>query len=234
MSRWIKKIQYQPFNLLVSIPKNHPDFAEAAEYGGADAIKVHLNCKHPASSYVFGTLKQERNSIEKILKKVSLPVGIVPGAEKTASRAELDELQNIGIDFFDIFAHHMPLNYLENTLGKMVCIDSRYTPQQVQRLATLGVEAFEASIIPHEEYGRPVVLSDLIHWKALSENLETPLLISTQRKINPEECQWLAEMGARGIVIGIVVTGDTPSGVQRATKFFRVAIDELIRSRILH
>jgi len=234
MSRFIKKIGYHDFTLLVSIPRNHPDMAKAAEYGGADAIKVHLNVKHPASGHIFGSLKQERKGIEAILKKVSFPVGVVPGADKTATLAELDEMEKMGIDFFDIFAHDMPLPYLNSDLGKMVCIDGRYTPEQVKKLADLGVDVFEASVIPHDGYGKPAVLSDLARWKALTENLETPVMVSTQRKLLPEECRILAQVGVRGIVIGVVVTGETTKGVQQITKAFRIAIDEINRSRKLH
>lgn len=227
MSLWVKKTHHQFFSLLVSIPRNNPEFAKAAQAGGADAVKVHLNCKHPASGIVFGSFKDEQKNIEAVLKGMSLPVGVVPGAEITATVEELKILKASGIDFFDIYAHELPVEYFSLELGKMVCIDSRYSPHDLKQLASSGAEVFEASVIPHEGYGKPIEASDLIRWKELTENLSTPLLISTQRKIKPEECILLKEAGARGIVIGVVVTGLTVKGVEETTKKFRKAIDAI-------
>lgn len=227
MSRWVRKAGDSSFSLMVSLPRNDPEMAIAAAFSGADAVKVHMNCKHPASGFVFGSFKRERKNLEAVAKSISIPVGIVPGDEEPASGEELKQLQGIGFDFFDIFAHRMPLEYLKAPLGKMVCIDGRYTPADAKQLASLGVEVFEASIIPHEEYGEPVVLSDLARWKLLTEKLTVPLLVSTQRDIKPEECALLQKAGVRGIVIGIVVTGDSAKEVEETTSLFRKAIDAL-------
>lgn len=225
MSRWVKTAGSQSFSLLVSIPRNQPDMAKAAEAGGADAIKIHLNCKHPASGHLFGNFQKEKKNIESVLKSISIPLGIVPGAESTASAQQLIEMRKMGIDFFDIFAHHMPLDYLTTGLGRMICLDSRYTPLDARRLAKHWAQVFECSIIPHEGYGEPVSVADLNQWRALTENLQIPLLVSTQRKIKPEECEELKRAGVAGIVIGVIVTGETASGVQKVTRQFRQAID---------
>lgn len=227
MSRWVEKAAHGAFSLMVSIPRNEPEMAKAAEAGGADAIKVHLNCKHPASGFVFGSFKTERKNMEAVAKAISIPLGVVPGSNDPAPLQDLLELKKIGFDFFDIFAHHMPLEYLQAPLGRMICVDFRYTSSDVKRLASLGAQVFEASVIPHNEYGQAVVFSDLARWKELTEGLKTPLLISTQRKIKPEECRLLKEAGARGIVIGVVVTDYTAKSVEAATRLFRKAIDAL-------
>src|ERR1700687_3209003 len=98
LSHWVKIAHDQAFSLMVSIPRNHPDMAKAAESAGADAIKVHLNGKHLASGHLFKSFKLKRKSIESVLKSVSLPVGVVPGAETPATFSELDELGKMGID----------------------------------------------------------------------------------------------------------------------------------------
>ena len=212
---------------MVSIPRNDPEMGKAAEEAGADAIKMHIYTKHPASQRLFGSLQKERKSLEKVLSAVHLPVGIVPGAEKIASLKEMEELKEMGIDFFDVFAHHLPLDYLSLNLGKMVCLDSRYSPSQVKEMAFCGVDVFEASIIPHEGYGKPVYFADLANWKALVEGVSVPVMVSTQRKIKPEEIGYLQEIGVRGVVIGVVVTGETTKGVYETTLRFRKAMDRL-------
>ena len=230
-SVFVKKVQGSRFSLMVSIPRNHPDMGKAAEEGGADAIKMHIYTKHPASQHLFGSLQKERKNLEKVLSAVHLPVGIVPGAEKLAALEEMRELEKMGIDFYDLFAHHLPLDYLSLELGRMVCLDSRYSPEQAKRIASGGVDLFESSMIPHEGYGKPVCFADLAAWKALVEGLSVPVMVSTQRKIKPEEIEYLYEIGIKGIVIGVVVTGETVKEVYEITKLFRKAIERLTRDK---
>lgn len=227
MSLWVEKANRSRFSLMVSIPQNDPEMARAAETGGADAVKVHLNVVHPASGLKFGSFKEERKKLEAVAKAISIPLGVVPGDKNPASLEELTELHRLGFDFFDIFAHDLPSEYLDAPLGRMICVDSGYTPADVKQLALKTAQVFEASVIPHEGYGQPVVREDLVRWKALTQDLKTPLLISTQRKIQPEECGLLKDAGARGIVIGVVVTGLNTKGVENTTRRFRNAIDKL-------
>lgn len=233
MSRLVDSARRRTFTLVVSVPANRAEMAKAAEAGGADAMKVHLNCKHPASGKIFGSFAREKRNLESVLKSVSIPVGVVPGGAispretRVAAASELEELHRMGFDFFDVFAHHMPLDYLAVPMGKMVCIDSRYSKPEVDALAASGVEMFEASVIPHEGYGEPVAFADLARWRVLTSELGVPMLISTQRKIRPEECALLRDAGAKGVVIGVVVTGMTAGGVEKVTSLFRKAIDRL-------
>jgi putative N-acetylmannosamine-6-phosphate epimerase len=230
MSRWVEKATKQNFSLLVSIPQNTPDMAKAAEAGGADAIKVHINTKHPASGRLFGNFNEERKKFEKILKAISIPLGIVPGGVvsknkiRMATLSEISALEIMGFDFLDAFAHHLPLEYFKSSLGKMVCINENYSSSDLSALERVGAEIFEASIIPHDGYGKPPVLSDLAKWKMLTLQTQKPILVSTQRKLSPEDCQFLKQVGIKGVVIGIVVTGDTPKGVFQVTSQFRKAI----------
>ena len=52
-------------------------------------------------------------------------------------------------------------------------------------------------------------------------------MIPTQRAIRPYDLPFLARTGARGLVIGAIVTGHEPESVQEATAAFRRAIDAL-------
>lgn len=229
MSRFVDDVKKHPFSLLVSIPKNSPEFARAAESGGADGIKVHLNVKHPASGFDFGSFQEEKLNVEAVLKSVALPVGVVPGAESPVSIDEMAQLKKMGIDFFDIFAHDLPQHgYLGILLGRMICIDSRYTPEMLDKVvSTKQADLFECSVIPHEGYGKPTEPNDFKRWAALAGQVKTPMMVSTQRAITPEECSALQEAGMKGIVIGVVVTGYTATDVENVTKRFRRAIDQM-------
>jgi hypothetical protein len=95
--------------LIVSLPQNSPEMARAAAEAGADALKVHTNVKHEASGTVFGSLAEERDNLQRILA-LGLPTGIVPGvASSLPSREDMAELEAMGLDFFDLYDHDMPL-----------------------------------------------------------------------------------------------------------------------------
>ncbi len=94
--------------LIVSLPANSPELARAAAEGGADALKVHLHVRHGASGTQFGSLAEERGSLEKILA-LGLPTGIVPGAgDRLPTREEMQALAAMGVDFFDFYVHDTP------------------------------------------------------------------------------------------------------------------------------
>jgi putative N-acetylmannosamine-6-phosphate epimerase len=227
-SRMMKILEESHFSLLVSIPRNDPEMAKAAEEGGADGIKVHLNVSHYASGTDFGPWESEKKNITAILENAKIPVGLLPGADKVASKDEIKEARKMGIDFLDSFAHQMPLYLWKlDGLGMMLAVNSEYSWRQVEALEHSGMDALEATVLPHEEYGKDLNMRDVSIYRNLAISTTRPLIIPTQKKIRPEEAAILKKAGARGIVIGAVVTGKTAEGVFTMTKAFREAIDNI-------
>jgi len=214
--------------LIVSIPENDPETAKAVQEAGADAIKVHLNCHHRASGTHFGSWNEEKAAIQDIPALLDIPAGIVPGAETVASLSEMKEIADLGFDFLDIFAHHMPVSYLGIAeLTKVIATDYRFTLLHVPELEKLGLEIIEASIIEPEGYGQALSMRDLVHYSTLVQNTSCPVFIPTQRKIAPSDIPYLHRLGAGGIAIGAVVTGKQRDEIVRVTGEFRAAIDAL-------
>lgn len=225
--RFLEKLS-KKFCLLVSLPKNDPKLALIAEGQGADALKVHLNVKHHASGTLFKSWKDEKKKIKAILKNVKIPVGIVPGAETVAPLEEMLEMQELGLDFWDIFAHHLPgyLFDLKN-MGKMTAINYEFPLDYLPELEGLGIDIIETSIIPPSEYGKPLTARDLAFYKYLIKKISSPAVIPTQRKIAPSDIVHLKKMGASGIGIGAVVTGHSKNELKKCVKAFAQKIKEL-------
>ncbi len=214
--------------LIVSIPENDRETAMAVQEAGADAVKVHLNCNHRASGTHFGSWNEEKAAIREIPALLDIPVGIVPGAETVATSPEMNEIVDLGFDFLDIFAHHMPASYLGIAeLTKVVATDYRFPLEHVSELERLGVEIIESSIIEPEGYGQPLSLRDLVRYRTLVRNTSCPVFIPTQRRIAPSDIPFLHRLGARGIAIGAVVTGKQRDEIVRVTREFRTALDAL-------
>lgn len=212
------------FTLMVSLPKNSPEMAVAAVKAGAKCIKVHLNCHHHASGTTFGSWEQERSAITEILSAVNIPVGMVTGETVQPSTEELHLVQEAGIDFWDLFAKFTPPGHFRLPMGRMVAVDSSWTPHLIQDFEKLGVQIIEGSIVPKTEYGTPLNLVDLSNYSQLCKASSLPVLIPTQKAIRPDEVSFLRKSGAAGITIGAIVTGIELDTLRAATERFAESI----------
>ena len=114
-------------------------------------------------------------------------------------------------------------------ITKMVAINDRYTADIVTGLELLGVDVLEGSIQPGDEYGRPLSTEDLIRYRNLAGLSNLPLLIPTQKIIEPEQVGDLYRVGAKAIMIGAIVMGQEPAAdqVRQACEKYRNAIERL-------
>ena len=223
--------------LIVSLPRNDVALAKAAAGAGADALKVHMNVLHEASSTRFGSFAEEAPAVREILGAVKCAVGLMPGGAPDAlpTREELLSLEPAGLNFLDIYAHNMPLWFIDLPYRLIVALSSfdgfveppYYTthfhwPPESQRNR---IAMCEASIFTHEEYGAPFTFADYRRLRVLQEYVDVPLVVPTQKAITPEDAQWLKRTGTGALMIGAVVTGLTAESIARATAEYRRAID---------
>jgi hypothetical protein len=212
--------------LIMSLPANDPELARAANEGGADVLKVHLRVHHTASGTRFGALDDERGRLEAILEAFDGPVGIVAGADEAATPQEMRTLAEMGFDFFDLYLSHMPAwMWRMSAMGRVVALEPSYTIHQAIALENLGADALEASIIPHDGYGKSLSMADLVAYRDLHDTVDIPLIVPTQRKITPEEATLLTgECGIQGLMIGAIVTGRTSREIEIAVKRYKAAL----------
>lgn len=224
--------------LFVSLPRNDSELARAAADAGADAIKVHMNVEHRASQTHFGSYAEEQAAVRAIITAVQCPVGLMPGADPSAlpSADELTSLAHDGLNFVDIYAHHMPLWFIDLPLKLIVALSSFpgfvegpyytthfYWPPESNRNR---ITMCEASIFAPEDYGTPFTYADFRRLRILQEYVDVPLLVPTQKAITPDDAKWLKRTGTGGLMIGAIVTGQTADSIAMATAAYRKAIDE--------
>ncbi|HOX28978.1 MAG TPA: hypothetical protein PLQ76_07495 [bacterium] len=214
--------------LIASLPGNGVDLAKAAEAGGADMLKVHINVVHAASGTRFGPFEEERPKIEAILSAVKIPVSIMPGAAEKATLEEMRTLEKMGVSFYDIYASDMPAEYL--TLGKMAAmaaLGDGWRDFEPAAASKLGVKMLEASIVPHAGYGSPLALSDLLAYSYIASEFKGAVIVPTQKAIAPEQVAALHKAKVKGLMYGKIVAGDTPEGFEKAAARLGAAIAEL-------
>lgn len=218
------------FVLLVSITQNDPELARIALENGADAVKVHLNCAHFASGTNFGSWEAEKEHIAAVADVVKpyIPMGIVTGAEVVPEAEDLPAIREFGFDFWDLFANHIPPEYLKwNEMAHMSAVGPDWTPEFVGDLAGLGVNVIEASIIPRTMYRTRLTAADLCLYRRLVRSAGVPVIVPTQKKIRPDEVQFLHEAGVRGLAIGAVVTDLGTAHLGERVAAYRKAIDAI-------
>jgi len=212
--------------LIVSLPRNDLALAEAAWDNGADALKVHLNVRHAAAGTAFGTWPQEQPALTPIFENSPIPVGVMIGAERVATEAEVQELTGLGMDFVDLYAHHAPDWLAGIAADRMLAVDDSYDDEAVRAVVPRGATLLEAAIVPHDQYGKPFAAAELDRYGVLGELTGLPVIVPTQRALTPDDALRLVhEAGAAALMIGIIVTGDTAASLGGATARFRAALD---------
>ncbi len=224
--------------LIVSLPRNEAALAKAAAANGASAIKVHMNVEHRASGTRFGSFAEESKAVLEIIQAVDVPVGLMPGAgpAKLPAANELVHLANAGLDFVDIYTHHMPLWFIDLPLKIILAFsefdgltEPPYYSTHFQWPPESNRNRFymaEASIMRPEDYGAPFTYADLRRLRILQEYVDVPLLVPTQKRITPEDAVWLKRSGTGGLMIGAIVTGNTADSIGAATARYRDALDK--------
>lgn len=229
MDRLGKSLASKKLQLYVSLPANDPILAEAALGEGADGLKVHMNVRHRASGNDFGKLDNYFDEFREIRAMFDGPLGVVPGGHHSEIReVEIQNLERLGFDFLSIFAHHMPLFLLETSMIKATfAVDYSFDFDLLEAARSFPVGALEASIICPDEYGRPLLLSDLLKYRTLVLRSSLPVIVPTQANIKPQDVRWLATCGVKAILIGAIVTSDSSESLKATVASFRNAIDRI-------
>lgn len=208
--------------LMVSLPENSFEFAQAAFENGADAIKLHLNVTHKATGRTFPNWSETRKIFERICEKFDLCVGVVPGDRQNfASEQDLLEMKQVGISFIDFFIDDAPLYVLNSNLKKMVALKDYSHTVYVHDLCSLGVHALELSIVPREHYGEKLTLWDLVRYTSLAKISPIPCFVPTEKRIEPTEVPKLINSGIKGLIIGPIVTGTSLKDFSKVVRSFK-------------
>ncbi len=220
------------FSLVVSLPSNNLELAQAALDGGAQAVKVHCNVWHRASGHTFGTYVENREFLQQLITLCGdVPVGLVPGGEDAfITPEERVELENMGLGFFSSYSQHLPCHMMESkVLTKMVAIDYTYTQNTLDAVRGSAIDILECSVQPGENYGTDLNYADILRYGDIAAKSGKPCLIPTQRKIKPCEVKHLYEAGCKAVMIGAIVMGKEPDAEQlkAVTAAFREAVDAL-------
>jgi hypothetical protein len=199
------KLKKNKFSIILSPFNSDPKLLNILIKNNINIIKFHINITHPVSNYKFKSWEEEKeNIIDILLENANITVGLVPGHIKE----ELEEINHIElntyVDFIDIFIDSFTTYYLgiPKSIEKVVAINRVLNKEELELLDFLKISAIEASIIDKSEYGLKLTLKDILNYSKLANNSPIPILIPTQKLIEPKDIRILYEIGAKGIVLG--------------------------------
>lgn len=216
--------------LAISLLDNDAELAQAVEASGADGIKLHINLAHGPTGRTLGSLERERDRLVAVLDSVDIPVGIVPRGGHGTTRQEVEALRDLGFDFVDLYGHVMSPSVLGVTgITTWVAAKEGYDNELLRALADHpGVDVIEAAFFPIDAFGTPLAVDDVVRLKLAGEALQgsgTPLVLPTDRRLDPHDLAPLREVGIKNFLLGFASTGDDAASIVEATRTFRAALD---------
>lgn len=227
MNQLKTQLEQSPWTLLVSLASNDVRLAQAALRGGAQGLKIHLNVHHHASGTRFGSWDEEKTEISRIVETArenGASVGVVPGGSPFATLEEFADMARVGVDYFDAYPADAPAWTLAQAhLDVMLAAYAGGSVDEMLALEALGMSLCEASIVEQDGYGRPLCALDLARYQVLAGRLKSPIIVPSQKAIAVEDVAALKKTGARGLLIGAIVTGREADSIEAAARAFAVA-----------
>jgi hypothetical protein len=141
---------------------------------------------------------------------------------------EISDIRRMGFAFLDAFIDTIRAYFYEADIPVVPALPHTSDEMYVSRARGLPGEWIEAAVVPATGYGRPPEPSDFRALRRVGNSTGKHLIVPTQRRVVPADVSKYFEIPqVRALMIGAIVTGDTPSGVATATTAFRHAIDRI-------
>ncbi|OGB88324.1 hypothetical protein A3H38_00635 [candidate division WOR-1 bacterium RIFCSPLOWO2_02_FULL_46_20] len=216
MSQLLELLARNKMTLIVALPENNLELAEAASKGGADALLL------------AGDLSADKKNMKAIVSRLKVPVGIDQNRAEHFKKTEVEAMAGLGFDFIDINFENFSGEIVKlKKIAKVLSLNSRFFLDDLVEIEGAGLNALDAAIVPQSGQGKELVVGDLQNYISIILSAGLPVIIPTQRSIRPSEVAIIADTGAKGILLTPVVTGTSAKHIEKNTREFRVAIDDL-------
>ncbi len=216
-TRLTKALRGGEFPVIVSLARHDLDLARAAIGAGAFAIKVHLNAYHRATGTTFGSFSDERPFFEQ-LATLGVPLLVMAGQEKVPSAEEMDALADLGFEGFNIYFSEMQPHLLQSRLRPMPALGEKSTDEDLRNILDIPGVMMEASVASFEDYGKPLNEKDIARYRDITAKAGIPVIAPSQKRFTAEDMPRLKEVGIAAPLLGVIVTGTTPSSMEAAVR----------------
>ena len=213
MSKLVSLLSKEPLTLIVRIAGDSVEMARAAEESGADAVCVDFS--------------GDKDIVKKIIGSVKIPVGISV-KDNILTEADIKYFQKLRIDFMDAPMGNIPESALKpGGFGRILGLGPDFDALDLTGLSDRPIDGLDAAITLEEEWGKDLTVGDLQHLITIAMSTTLPVIVPTQKTIRASEVPIIWDTGAKGIMIGETITGETSASLKAVTCEFRSAIEAL-------
>ncbi len=210
------------FSIIVSLPENRLDLAEAAMNAGVDGLKFHINVSHRASGNDFKGVSEYTDIFQQVREKFSGPIGIVLGDEtEKVNQEDTEKLKKLGFNYYSLYAKHIGSKILlQNNLEHTVAVDDKFQDNQIAAIKNFDVEAIELSVVKKDDYGKVLHFEDVLKYRSFRNKTDLPLIVPSQKKLVPEDITLLKKAGVNAVMLGVVTIGNTAESIYETVSIF--------------
>lgn len=201
--------------VVISLAHHDLDLAKAALDAGALALKVHLNAWHRAADHRFGTFTEERPFLE-ALSKLGCPLLVMAGQETVPTADEMEALADLGFESFNLYLRHAQPHLFQSRLRPVLALDEEGGDAEIDRIKAIPDAWMEASIMRFADYRAPLNEEDLARYRAIVARAGIPVIVPSQKRFVPDDMPRLKAAGLAAVLLGVVVTGETPATMRAA------------------
>jgi hypothetical protein len=187
--------------------------AKAAEASGADAICL---------SY-----SEDKDVLRDIIDAVKIPVGMSLD-ENILTEAEMKDFKKLGFDFIDIPLNDAPDHLLKmGGFGRILSLDPDYSELDLTRLSDRPIDGLNAAVIMPEDWGKDLNVGDLQQYITIAMSTTLPVIVPAQKSIRASEVPIIWDTGAKGIMIGGNIVGNSIESLKAVVKEYRSAMETI-------
>lgn len=239
-------LQAQKFTLEVTMPQDI-EHVDAVLKGGAQALKMRCNSgAHDSKLHnglVIGSFQERKAFLRQVVAHAAdVPVGLVPGLDTLfVSEEERDEMEEIGIDYFNTDPIYVPAYmFRSQRMSSVLAVTCENMSELMLKGIALDpqVDIVEGNMAPMCDKGTRLIYQDLLKYRALVDIVKKPVIATGQRVCRPEDLKCFYDAGCKAFMLGVVAFraaqeqyggGDivTPETCYRLTSQFREAVEKL-------
>jgi len=213
MSRLVSLLSKEPLTLIVKLPENTVEMAEAAEASGAGAICLNYS--------------EDKDTLRDIIDAVKIPVGMSLD-ENILTEVEMKDFKKLGFDFIDIPSNDAPDHLLKiGGFGKILSLDPDYSEIDLTRLSDRPIDGLNAAVIMPEDLGKDLTVGDLQQYITIAMSTTLPVIVPAQKSIRASEVPIIWDTGAKGIMIGENIVGDNVQSMKAVIKEYCSALETI-------
>lgn len=217
--------------IIVELPGNSMELAQAAVEGGADSVIAQLNNEHPVTHTYTGGLELEGAQLKEMVNSIAVPLGLHLGSQSRITKDEWFIINELGVDYVAASIISLPPYVLGmNSLNKIVYLPTGLPFEHYRSIGSFDsivAVSFEAQsqVQPDPQFRLNAL--DLLNLDTVSRLSPVPVLFRASQDIEEEDVKFIVSRGCSGLIVDPAFTGPTPEHFKMVTEFYSKIVSSL-------